>query len=1108
MSLQFVIGSSGTGKSCYAYRKTLEEAQKHPGRSYYVIVPEQFTMQTQKNLVEQSPCRGILNIDVLSFERLAFRVFEELGKDDRSLLEDTGKSMVLRKVLQDMAGKMPYLGGQMSRPGYLDEMKSLLSEFMQYEIREDQLEEMKKKAEGNSLLQMKLQDISVLYQAFREALRERYLTSEEVMDALVQMLPRSEKIKGSEILLDGFTGFTPIQIRVIRQLLSMCRKVTVTVTMDGEENLFAAAKPHQLFYMSHKMIRALRELTTDLEEPVILKEHPHSRFAQAPALAFLEKHLFRYHSQTYPEETKEIQMFSAANPREELEETARRIHRLVRLENLSYGEIAVITGNLEEYGNLARQVLTQSEIPFFLDEKHVITMNPFVEYLRSAMEMCLQGFSYVSVFRYLRCGMSDLSRSETDRLENYVLALGIRGFAAWEQKWVRIYRGMRPEEIGEINAIRERFVQEVKGLAKGFGGGKKRLEEYCRILYGHIVSGRIQEKLKLREMEFRRKNDRAMEKEYAQIYGIVMELMDRMAEILGEEMVTAREFSQLLETGFDQAKIALIPPSMDQVLVGDMERTRLKDVRALFFVGVNEGNIPKNTDGGGMLTQLDRDFFLEEGIELAPGPRETMAAQRFYLYLNLTKPSRYLCLSYSRSSNKGESVAPAYLIGNMKSLFPGIVVSESREGKGELEQLELPGTSLDEFLDGLLAAVRGEKTPLFAELYSWYLGNPVYGPVVKRLVQAAFYRNPRDVISKSVARVLYGEISVHSATRLEKYAACAFAHFLQYGLKLTERARYEFQAADMGNIMHQALEAFSVEVSARGLEWKSLRDDIREEMIDECLDKVAADYGNTILKSSARNQYMILRCKRILRRTVWAMQQQLRNGKFVPEGFEVTFGGGRIDRVDVLEEADKVYVKVIDYKTGNQTFQLLSLYYGLQLQLMVYLDSALQMEKRKHPDKEVIPAGVFYYHIQDPMISEKIEADIRTVDEKILKEMKMNGLMQADTELAEKMDSTYMSLPASLKTDGSFRKSASLVNRKQFETLEGFVERKISEMKQSIEEGDVSVQPYELNRKNACTYCPYSSVCGFDTKLPGYHFRRLKNLDERELWKAFSGEEH
>lgn len=270
------------------------------------------------------------------------------------------------------------------------------------------------------------------------------------------------------------------------------------------------------------------------------------------------------------------------------------------------------------------QVFREAGIPYFIDEKHTVLMNPFVEYFRAALEMAVQDFSYESVFRYLRCGMSCVTREEADLLENYVLALGIRGFKRWDEKWVRIYRGMPAESIQELNEIRERFAEETRELALNFKGGRKTVREYCTILYEFAVKSKVQQKLKAREKKFRDQGDKAMEKEYAQIYGIVMELLDSMVEILGEEVVSRQDFRQLLETGLTQAKVALIPPSMDQVLVGDMERTRLKDIRALFFVGVNEGNIPKNTAGGGILTELDREFFQDQGIQLAPGPKELM----------------------------------------------------------------------------------------------------------------------------------------------------------------------------------------------------------------------------------------------------------------------------------------------------------------------------------------------------------------------------------------------------------------------------------------------------------------------------------------------------
>ncbi len=1107
MSLQFIIGSSGIGKTHYACQQIIQESLENPGKLYYIIVPEQFTMQTQKNVVEMHPGKGILNIDVLSFQRLAYRVFEEVGGAREVLLDDTGKSLVLQKLVQQYKKELPYLGSQMNKPGYLDEVKSLISEFMQYDIRQEELSDMLEKTGEDSLLQMKMNDVSVLYQAFTDYLEGHYMTGEGVMDALKKAIPFSRKLKNSVLLLDGFTGFTPVQMNVIRELLAVCDQVLVTVTMDVKENPLQMGKPHQLFYMSRKMIHTLSGLTNDLDDPVYLKEEKKGRFSDAPALGFLEQHLFRYRKAAYGKSQDEIRIFAAESPIKELEETARRIRRMVREEDLKYGEIAVITGNLESYKSIASQVFEEAQIPYFLDEKHSILMNPFVEYIRAALEMVTKGFTYESVFRYLRCGMSGITREQADQLENYVLALGIRGWHKWSEKWVRTYRIMKDGDIQVLNEYRERFVTEVEALAQGFSSGKKKVSEYCYSLYQFITDCDIQRKLKEQELSFKAKGEKALEKEYAQIYGIVMELLDRMVEILGEEEITRAEFTQLLETGFAKSKVALIPPSMDQVLVGDMERTRLKEIKALFFVGVNEGNIPKNTDSGGILTQMDREFFAGEGMELAPGPKELMNTQRFYLYLNLTKPSRYLCLSYCFSNGKGEPVSPAYLIHSIQKLYPEIEVKNAMDEEFALGSMELPGTSLECFLKGLTEGALGKGDPFYGELYSWYLRSPKYRELARKLVEASMTRRPSDVISKSVAKVLYGEVSPYSATRLERFSACAFAHFLQYGLSLTERAEYEFRPMDMGNIMHKVMEKFAKEVKKEGLKWATLTEEERNEIVDRLVDEVSADYGNTILKSSARNEYMIQRTKRMMRRTVWAVQEQLKSGEFEPEGVEVAFQGGRIDRVDTMHTEDgKLYVRVIDYKTGNTSFDLVSLYHGLQLQLMIYLDGALQVEQNRCRDQEVIPAGVFYYNIKDPMVQEKIDADVELVQQKVLKELKMNGLVQADRELVEKMDSSLVSLPVSFNKDGSFRKNSSVATREQFDVLNHYVKTKISHIRQSILDGDAQVSPYMLGKKNACTYCPYSTVCGFDTEIPGYEFRRLKNFADEELWNAFAKE--
>lgn len=1106
MSLQFIIGNAGAGKSYLGFQNIIREAVSNPGKLYYVIVPEQFTMQTQKTLVEMHPQKGILNIDVLSFERLAYRVFEEVGGDTRKVLEETGKNMVLQKLVQSNQSKLVYLKNQMKKPGYLDEVKSLISEFMQYEVHEEEMDQMLRDAEKKPLLHMKLQDVSVLYAAFREYLSEHFMTNEEVLEVLAKEIPLSKKLKGSTVFLDGYTGFTPIQHTVLRELLNVCERVSVTVTMDTREELLAKGKPHELFFMSHKMIRSLAEFTKDMEEPMWVMPGEYSRFADAPALNFLEQNLFRYHRKTYEQEQNEVQIFTAGNPEKEMEETARRILRLVREKNYRFGQIAVITGNLEEYGNIARNVFSEAGIPYFIDAKHSILMNPFVEYVRAALEMVIQGFSYESVFRYLRCGMTDLALEEVDILENYVVALGIRGFKRWTEKWVRIYRGMDPALILKVNEIREQFAGEVSDLADGFGGKKKTVREYACCLYEFIVRGRIQEKLKVQEMKFREVGDRAMEKEYAQIYGIVMELMDKMVSILGDEKVSPEEFRQLLETGMNQAKVALIPPGIDQVLVGDMERTRLKDVRALFFVGVNEGCIPKNTESGGMLTELDRDFLGGQGIELAPGPKELMNMQRFYLYLNLSKPSENLCLSYSQTNGKGEAVGPAFLIRTIQTLFPMLKITHAEEPDDVLDLVESPSTALNYLTERIGDEEKCREDALFKELYTWYLNSPEYHQTAETLTEAAFLKKPEDKIGQSVAKALYGEISLNGATRLERFSACAFAHFLRYGLAVTERAEYEFRAMDMGNVIHQALEDFSVELRSRNLSWSELKDQERDEIADYCLEKISADYGNTIMQSSARNHYMIEKTRRILRRTVWALQEQLKNGKFQPEGFEVSIGGGRIDRLDVLKEDDKVYVKIIDYKTGNTSFDLVSIYHGLQMQLVVYMDAAVRAEQKKYPDCQVKPAGIFYYNVKDPMIQKEMEDDLESLDPEILKKLKMSGLAIADDAIIQKLDSTTISLPLTYTTKGALRKGSSVADEKGFELLNSYVKKKISDIQTEILNGNADTAPYEMAGKNACTYCPYQGTCGFDKKIPGYEFRRLKQFSDDEIWKVFAQE--
>lgn len=1129
MSLQLILGNSGAGKSYALYSSILQEAQRHPKKNYLVIVPEQFTMQTQKELVSLSPDHVLMNIDILSFQRLAYRIFEEVGGQLQPILEETGKTLVLQRVIQEKAKELGVLSSSLKKRGTVSEMKSLVSELMQYDIRPAAMEEIQKNSKEKPVLAYKLQDIRIIYQGFLDYLKERYLAPEEILDVLCDYIDESRLMKNAEVVLDGFTGFTPLQNKLMRKILKLAKRVRVTITMDENASREKMKSPQHLFHMSSVMREGL--VTLAKEEHVLIEPehwvHPgkKSRFANAPALSYLERNLFRFGSRHYEGEQETIQIFAASNPKEEMEEIARRIRCLVREKGYHYGDFAVITGDLATYGAYARQVMKDFGVPCFVDEKHSIMMNPFVEYLCAVLNMLTEQFSYESVFRYLRCGLSGLSADEVDQIENYCIAVGVRGWKQWQEHWVRRYRGMDEGSIEELNRIRECFVEEVQELKMAMEGRAVSVEERTRALYCFICKGQIEQKLREKELFFKERLQLDLEKEYAQIYAAVMELLDKMVRILGQEKISLTDYQQLLEAGLSEAKVGIIPPNADQVLIGDMERTRLKDIRVLFFAGVNDSVIPKRKGNGGILSEADRDFLENQQVELAPNSRETMYIQRFYLYQNLTKPSEKLILSYAKANGQGQALSPAYLISTIGRLYPQLQMEDSSQiGIRDIEQ---PSMAQQFLLDGFYAARSREMSEEWKELLGWYLRSPSWETLCRQWMEQIYKAKPTDYIGKAAAHALYGTTLEGSTTQLERFAACAFAHFLQYGLEVQERQEYEFKAVDMGNVIHQALEQFAKNLKKYRLSWRELDSQTRDRLIDESVDEMIHDYGNTILESSERNRYMILRVKRILRRTVWALQKQLENGKYEPGKFEISFSmeedldaihfrlsdeeklrlRGRIDRVDRYEEEDTVYVKVIDYKSGNTSLDLIALYYGLQLQLVVYMNAAVEWEQRNHPDKKVEPAGIFYYQVKDPMTEGDLEESEEMLEQKILAQLRVNGLVRSDEKIIKDMDETLgpgvksLVIPVAYNKNGSLSKYSQTADKEQFHALSSYVNGKILELGREILNGNVELKPYKMKKRTACDYCSYRKVCGFDEKMPGYEYRRLPSFSDEELWK-------
>ncbi len=1134
MSLRFYFGPSGSGKSHRIYEEIMQRAAQEPGRNFLIIVPDQFTMQTQKDLVMHSDRGGILNIDVLSFGRLSHRILEEVGTKEMPVLDDTGKSLVLQKIAADLKEQLPAMGSLLHKQGYIHEVKSAISEFMQYGISTQDMDKLIASAEKRGALAMKLRDLKTLYRGFQDYIRDHFITTEETLDVLRRSLVKSKILPDSVVVFDGFTGFTPIQNRLIQELMRVCEETIVTVTIGEEEDPYQMDGEQKLFHLSKKTVADLVKLAAETEvtrgEDVFVKGGP-NRFTEAPALCYLEQNLFRYQYEPYTEKQCEIRMFEALSPREEVHQTALYIRKLIREEGLTYRDIAVVIGDLEGYASYVETEFGQLEIPCFLDRTRGIVLNPMIEYIKSALQLYIRDFSYDTVFHFLRSGMADISREEIDELENYVIRTGARGYRTYSRLFTRKTEEMqqgsgqedteRAEETMErLNRIRQQFADTVEILHMA---PRAKAGEYVDHLYDFLEQNQVQQKLLNYQQQFEQEGDLAKAREYAQIYRLVMDLLDQIYELLGEEEISLQEFADILEAGFGEITVGTIPQNVDRIVVGDMERTRLKQVKVLFFLGVNDGNIPKNASKGGIISDMDREFLIESGTEMAPSPRQQMYIQRLYLYLNMTKPSERLYLSYAKVNSDGKGIRPSYLIDTVRKLFPQLAV-EYPQNRSRLEQIEgrqegarYLAEELREYADGTL---REEERQDFYLMYCAYEADPEGRD---RLTAAAFRRYKESGLSRIVARALYGRQLENSVSRLETYAACACRHFLQYGLSLQEREEFGFEVSDMGNVYHAVLENFAGKLAESGRTWWDFDENFATQAIKEAVEGYAATYGETVLHSSARNEYAITRMSRILTRTVLTLQQHLKQGSFQPDDYELSFRfaedldsihvdlseeekmhlQGRIDRIDVSEDAEHVYVKVIDYKSGNKKFDLAALYYGLQLQLVVYMNAAMELESRKHPDKEIVPAALLYYHIDDPTIETPVELTQEQINEEILTKLRMNGVVNSDPAVVERLDRFLQEkskvIPVEKKKDGSFSARSGILSREELHVVSAYVDTKIRQIGREILDGKIAANPYEKGNEEACTYCAYKKVCGFDGSIPGYEKRQLEDLDKQTL---------
>lgn len=1118
MAVSFLLGPSGSGKSTRLYNKIIDESMKHKEYNYFLIVPEQYTLEAQKKLVIMHPKGGTMNIDAIGLNRLAYRVFDELFVNTGQVLEDFGKSMLIKKILCEQKDNLKVYGGYYDKLGFVDEMKSMMSEMFQYNIKKENISSIMEQLDKESPVYNKLLDIELIYREFEKFTGEHYIVAEQLLELFTQAVEESRILKSSYLYFDGFTGFTPVQLELIGKLIKCSRGVTFSFTADERNMSLNNIKEHELFYLTKTMIKQITDmaLKNDIEvKPFeVIDGSESSRLKNNQELEFLERNIFRFPHGKYKAGLHNIELTVAENTKSEAEFAASKIRMLVRDNGYRYKDIAIVTGDLEESSNIYERVMEEYDIPVFIDANTCLKGNPCSETIRSLINIFTEDFSYDSVFRFLKAGMTDISNDDIEILENYALKRGLRGYSRWNRPVPESYE---KKNTKNVNAIREVFMNMLVDIRKVLVSKKSTCSDYVEALYDFLLKLNAYEKLEERKKHLYEVNNINEGDAYGQIFEKTVKLFDKITELLGDTKMTLKEFYEIMDAGLSEIEIGVVPPTVDRVLIGDLTRSRLNDIKVLFFTSVNDQIIPKPPKKGKILSDRDRELLTDKGLPLAPSEKQNGFIEQFYIYSILTKPSDKLYISYRNTNDSGEGARPSYLIDRLKSIFPKMSVSDFKS------ETKLPDTYNDALKYMINAyEISGESTEY--RTIEKILDEKGFVKELCAIHEGQNYKNTVSKLDAETVSLLYGSYLKTSISRLETYAKCGFAYFLKYGLRLKERERFDIDVRDVGIILHSVMEKLFKSVkTTKNNDWDGLLEKERQDMVTDFVNQAAKENADDFFDDSSRNKYMLNLIERMAQRSAGMLQKQIRLGSMKPDMLEKTFDSekdgidkyvfkldndmkmsltGVIDRIDTEEDKGTVYMKLIDYKSSNKDLDMDEIVEGRQLQLITYSAIAYELEKEAYPDKKVELAGLLYYSFNDPIIESKGEIvslsddemgffDEDLVEAERMKEMRLKGFVNSSPEIISKMDRTKnTSLPVSLDKEGAVKKTEKVLSDDEIEKLLEINRENIVELGNEITSGNIDLKPYKHKDKTGCDFCDYQEICHFNVNVGGNSYKR------------------
>lgn len=1172
MSLRFLLGPAGAGKTYTCLDEICGELVKDPlfGEPLYFLVPEQATFQMERALLAHRPeLSAIARARVVSFKRLAWLVLDEEGRANRPPLGEMGKLLALQAIVSKRRGQLRLFGAIAATEGFLEELAGAISELRAYRQTPAGLKAVAELLEGEGIVADKAHDLALLYADYDAFIGERFHDPEKALDLACQAAARSRLLAGARVWVDGFAGFTPQEYAMLEALLTACRQVTVALCLDPSElggsiDAWTEGSIDSLFHPTRETLVALRNLARSLgvpiEPPRLLSAPVLPRFASCPPLARLERLAakgWKADRDGVPPAAQEdragtelqaplpaIEVIEASDPRAEVEAAAREIARLVREHGLRYSDIAVITRELEPFRELIEATFTRWRIPYFLDAKDSAHHHPLVTLIRTCVEVAAHGFDTERVIRYLKTDLAPVAREDADLLENEALRLGVDHEAwsrpgAWPKgKGGRTRAGPDPEELARLRHAATSplldFAGRVQALVKGRGQGARAapVASYVELLWQFLAAAGVREKVAAWIERAKKENQLLVAQEHAQVWNGVVGLLDQLVDVLGEHEATPEEFLEIVSSGLKRLRIGLVPPRIDQVLVGSIERSRQPELKAAIILGANEGQFPKVPSEGALFLDDERALLETVGLRLGPGSRARLFHEQYLVYVALTRASSRLVITYSRADERGRPKKPSLFVqrvltleGAVKTVLPAAGLAEAWPARtgGLVSWL---GRHLARFKEG--APAPGVTLERLIAAYRWLLehpeadgtapGDPAHGSFADPL-QALAYARRSARLPRPLVEALYGDPLVLSPSGLESFAACPFSFFAQFGLGLEERALHRLDAAELGELAHAILGRFVAELKERGMEWGELS---REEsdawvrrIAEECVRELVG--GSEFLRRA--DAFSIERTVKGVQAAVWALGEHARRGVFRPHAVELSFspGGtlaplvvelgdgrkalvrGRIDRIDVAEAKNKRYVRVIDYKASRHEFDLRRLVHGLDLQAALYLAVVCR------PGAGFEPAGCLYQPVFDPLVG--VDAPEEGDELKWRKELRADGLILDDGVAPRLMDSAAQGaselLPLYFTQKGELGKNSKAASPREMRWMLDYTVGLVRELAAQVARGEASARPYRLGDETPCGRCAYKPVCQFDPAA-GDTYRILPRYSEAESWEIIA----